>query len=529
MGAFFSSAFANWGWLLLAVVALGTIIARWRGAQIVQWLEKRAGSYAEKHMPPSNESAFERRIARRVRWLRVKDWWTHEVKFFAVVRGSIRPIMLLLVGLGLPLIAYWNREWMFPELTAIKVAENGAGLTVSQEVDWRAIVQPALVVIGIPSAFVLWLFRDINAQKDLESKRKDVNLKEFQEIQLRAAGAMDEKLPASARESLQIAATHQLAGFLRGEYGTSFRRPAWELLRARLLASSQAMGYQSIPAQIGEWRKADPATRCSASELSDNIRRAVASIKKDSIGKAQRDALRDEWRTIFCGKLPLSGTVFDGINAPANALIASRDLERCSFIGADLNNVHLEGAKLMSAHLEGASLEGAHLERADLRFAYLEGARLKEAHLEGADLTIVRLQGADLMDARLEGAKLEYAHLEGAILMDAHLEGANLRYAYLQGADLMNAHLQGADLRGARLEGVDMGFVRLNNKTRLTGAIFDDATQFDGRWDTLSDKQKGKVREPWIASGMKHIDQLSQERKDQEEQTRKEAAAKSPA
>ena len=112
--------------MLLAVLALGAITARWRGKQIVGWLEERAGAYAEEHMPPSNASVFRRRIARRVRWLRIKDWWAHEVKLFAVVRGSIRPIMLLLIGLGLPLIAYWNRDWMFPELAAIKVAESGA-------------------------------------------------------------------------------------------------------------------------------------------------------------------------------------------------------------------------------------------------------------------------------------------------------------------------------------------------------------------------------------------------------------------
>jgi uncharacterized protein YjbI with pentapeptide repeats len=470
MGAFFSFVLANWGWLL--VLALGAITARWRGAQIIEWLEKRAGAYAEKHMPPSNESVFKRRIVRRIRWLRIKEWWTNEVKLFAVVRASIRPIMLLLIGLGLPLAAYWNREWLFPDLAAIALTGNGAGLTVSKEVDWRAIVQPALVVIGIPSAYVLWMFRDANAQATLENQRKDVNLKEFQEIQLRAAGAIDEKLPASARESLQIAATHQLAGFLGGGFGKSFPRPAWELLRARLLASSQTSGYQSIPEQVEAWRAAGRDQRISARELADNIRLAVASVKMDSIGQAQRDAVRDEWRTIFGRKLPLTDTVFDGIKSPENALLATCTLVRSSFIGA-----HLRGA-----HLEGADLRGAHLEGAYLRFVHLEGADLRDAHLYGTYLGDAHIEGADLRDAHLEGAYLGDAHLEGADLRDAHLEGA-----YLWGA-------------------------RIDDKSRLTNAVFDEATQFADHWSQLSDEEKTEARKPGTSRGMKHVDQLAQER-----------------
>ncbi len=490
-----------WGFLSGFLALLALYIARRRSA-IVGWLEEKAGKYAEKHMPPSDKVAFKKRINRRVQWLRLKDWWEH-FRFWPHLRQLLRPAMLLFVGLGLPLLIYWNLDWFFPELKDfLPGGTDGAGeekLSLQNQIDWRAIAQPALVLIGIPAAFILWAFRDINASKDLENKRKDVNLKEFQEIQMRAAGAMDEKFPESARESLQVAATHQLAGFLKGEYGASFRRPAWELLRARLLASSQRMGYQSIPAQVDDWRTADPDNRLSPKELGEKIRIAARSIKMDSTGKAQRDVVRDEWRTVFGGRLPLQGTVFDGINLPFHALLAWHDFTRCSFIGADLWRVHLEGADLTYAHLEGANLMFAHLEGADLRYTHLEGASLGQANLKGASL----------WDAYLEGSNLTFARLEGASLWDAYLEGASLRYAHLEGANLWDAHLEGANLQDAHLEGADLWDVHLDNDTKLENAVFDDETKFAPNWDTLDDEQKSEARAPWIERGMVHIDSLN--------------------
>jgi hypothetical protein len=469
--------FAQWPWLVPVLLLAGTITIRRRGAAFVQWLEEKAQAHAVAHMPPSNTARFRRRIARRVAWLRFKDWWSRP-KLGMVREHWRRPTLILLTGaavIGMVLFA-------FPVQTDGFFAQLKGLFAEDKKMDWRAASQLLIVLLGLPIGFMLWLFRDIHVNAVLENQRKDVNLKEFQEIQLRAAGAMDEKLPKGARESLQIAATHQLAGFLRGGFGKSFQRPAWELLRAQLLASAQMSGYQSIPEQIEAWHKADPDERVTAAPLGRSVRDAIRSIKMDSIGKAQRAAVRDEWRTIFGGKLPLSDTVFDGINAPEKALLASCALERCSFIGANLPRAHLEGANLRFAHLEGANLQFAHLEGADLQFA----------HLEGADLT--------------------RAHLEGAILGEAHLEGANLGGAHLEGAILWDAHL--------------------DDNTRLFDAAFNDATQFAMNWDQLSPEQKAKARAPWIARGMKHVDQLAKERKERkerEDQARLAAAAKPAA
>lgn len=475
-----------------------------RSASIIRWLEKKAAAHAVAHMPPSNQTRFARRINRRVTWLRLKDWWS-QPKFDMVREHWPRPTLILLTAVVvLSLILR-----MFPGESEGFLKQIQKLFSERDDMDWRAATQMLLVLLGLPIGFMLWLFRDIHVNAVLENQRKDVNLKEFQEIQLRAAGAIDEKFPEGARESLQIAATHQLAGFLGGEYGKSFQRPAWELLRARLLASSQAMEYQEIPALITAWHEVDPALR---KPLRAEITGALGAITKDSICKAQHDAVRDKRRTIFGGALPLSDTVFDGIELPVHTLLASSALQRCSFIGAKLEDAHLEGANLLDAHLEGINLLYAHLEGANLCRAHLEGAYLGGAHLEGAHLVGAHLEGAILGCAHLQGAIMPVAHLQGAILSGVHLEGAILTVAHLEGADLGGAHLEGTDLRGAHLEGASLVDVQLDDNTLLTDAAFDDATQFAHGWAILSDEEKAKARGPWIGRGMKHTDQIAEKR-----------------
>ena len=194
----------------------------------------------QEFLGPRNKWRFRRRIALRVRWLYFKRWWRETVSLTGLLMLLLRPVMLLLVGIGVPLLIVSLTGLSFEPRDVVNALKSPNSL------DWREAMQAILLFIGLPSAFVLWAFRDANASAALENQRKDINLKEFQEIQLRAAGALDEKLPALARQTLQIAAIHQLRPFLRGEYGKSFRRPAWELLKARLATSAEETGTLAI-------------------------------------------------------------------------------------------------------------------------------------------------------------------------------------------------------------------------------------------------------------------------------------------
>jgi hypothetical protein len=313
---------------------------------------------------PRHKWRFKMRIALRVQWLFFKRWWNENVSLRGLLSGMRRPTVLLLIGLGLPLLMLW----LLPFDALVKpVAKDGA-VQLTDQLAWKELIQPILLFIGLPSAFILWAFRDYNASAALENQRKDINLKEFQEIQLRAAGALDEKLPAKARETLQVAAIHQLRPFLRGEYGSSFRRPAWELLKALLATSAEKSGYTSIrdyvaagipPVVEGQsagqqgWRNADV------------IRSIIWSVLPDVVALAGQTLVNEEAQRLFRPDLPLEHGRFDGV-ALSGALLARQKLKAASFVGADLSFAHLETANFHDAHLQGA----------DLRFAHLEGTIL---------------------------------------------------------------------------------------------------------------------------------------------------------
>lgn len=138
-----------------------------------------------------------------------------------------------------------------------------------------------IVLISVPVALVVWHFRDENNRQQIENQRKDINLKEFQKLSEWVSGAhlpeiktvskttnkcnlkndaeivRQSTLPIeytteeteeyskqpktadfdtfSKRDgavALQISAIYNLLPFFRGDYGESFRLPAFNLLKS---------------------------------------------------------------------------------------------------------------------------------------------------------------------------------------------------------------------------------------------------------------------------------------------------------
>lgn len=149
---------------------------------------------------------------------------------------------------------------------------------------WNLII----LIVSSPVAFVIWHFRDKNNRQQIENQRKDINLKEFQKLSEWVSGAHlpeiktvnkttnkrnlksnDElarlltqpieytteeteeysKQPKTAdfdtfskrdgAVALQISAIYNLLPFFRGDYGESFRRPAFNLLKSAWQAMQQ--------------------------------------------------------------------------------------------------------------------------------------------------------------------------------------------------------------------------------------------------------------------------------------------------
>ncbi len=138
-----------------------------------------------------------------------------------------------------------------------------------------------ILIVSSPVAFVIWQLRDENIRQEIENQRKDINLKEFQKLSEWVSGAhlpeikiVDKKIEKSSTTdnesdispniettektkeyskeyeqkpdtdhfdtfgkrdgavALQISAIYNLLPFFRGDYGESFRLPAFNLLKS---------------------------------------------------------------------------------------------------------------------------------------------------------------------------------------------------------------------------------------------------------------------------------------------------------
>lgn len=413
---------------------------------------------------------------------------------------------------------------------------------------WSARVYALALVLGLPVAFFLWHWRDRNVRDQIENSRKDITLKEFQEVQARAAGLFDEKMPESARQQLQIAALHQLRGFLRGEYGDSFRRPAFELLLAGHAEAMERIGMREVRRQISEGESKPDWRQCQ--RIGQAMRDKLDPVMRERIG-----IIRDEAKAIFDSGFPLNGRRFDLCTFNSYRGHIKWNLSGASFAFADFSSMNLEGAVIVDAELQGVNLAGSNLEKtnmmhsilcgaflsqtnfqgANLAFAKMQGASLthscldfadiSEANLENADLSSAHLNKANFFDAQMVGAKLYRAHLEGSNLSDANLEGANGRRAHLKGANLTGVNLQNANFRGANLQETDLSMARLESanltSTELQGAhlwgatrdgarfydaIFDDATIVLCPGDEYSVKANQSAHDELRVLGARHVD-----------------------
>ncbi|UBU75186.1 pentapeptide repeat-containing protein [Pasteurella multocida] len=411
----------------------------------------------------------------------------------------------------------------------IEVLKNKIG-------DSRGLWTLITAIITAPIAFIIWVFRDINAKQQIENQRKDINLKEFQKIAEWVSGlhliedevtekivnqTEQEKTRKYTQQSehlsistfskkdgavgLQIAAIYNLLPFYRGEHGESFKKPALNLLLSAWLALQQK--------EVKNLENFDVLTN----RLDfDNTVKKIQENGRSPIGIAITHVLLADggehlvqYPEVF-PNLCLAGMDFHLPGLDKNVLslfinIKSKDCSGINLMAANLNNVRLEGASLENASLGGASLNGASLykaslngaslykaslEGARLNWASLEGARLERASLEGASLNWASLEGARLNWASLEGASLEGARLNWASLEGASLEGARLNWASLEGASLERASLEGASLEGASLERVSLERASLEGAS-LEGAIFTYNT--DSNINCADLKSKGGV------------------------------------
>jgi len=384
-----------------------------------------------------------------------------------------------------------------------------------------------IVVVSAPVAFAIWHFRDENNRQQIENQRKDINLKEFQKLSEWVSGAhlpeiktidkttqkeglkdkgetdgefqLIERTTEKTEEygtkpyiggfdtfgkregavALQISAVYNLLPFFRGDYGESFRRPAFNLLKS----AWQAMQQDSLK----KWKTENLSDR-EAQAIIEELRRkaespmgvALTHVLLSLDQKNMQLNLRD-----FPEMLPnicLAGMNFN---------LSGVDEKARNWSGLNLSEVDFRGAHLKEVHFEGGQLDGANLQRADLSVAKLQGANLHEAKLQRADLSVAKLQGANLYEAKLQGAHLFRADLQGARLILADLQDANLI-----GAKMQNADLRGCALSWEHLKQVNDGGL---TGSKITEEDFKDKiypawkAKTDPEWEALTEVERRAV------------------------------------
>ena len=430
----------------------------------------------------------------------------------------------------------------FPELL-----EKSAGL-------WNFII----LVVSAPVAFAIWHFRDENNRQQIENQRKDINLKEFQKLSewvsgahlpeiktidkttqkegLKDKGEIEGELQFIERTTekteeygkkphaegfntfgkregavaLQISAVYNLLPFFRGDYGESFRRPAFNLLKS----AWQAMQQDSLKKWETE-NLSDDEQQAIIEELrlkaESPMGVALTHVLLSLDQKNMQLNLRD-----FPEMLPnicLAGMNFNlsGVDKKARNW-SGLNLSGVDFRGAYLRKVQFEESQLNRADLQNANLSGAKLQNAKLFFAELQNAKLLFAELQNAKLTEANLQNAKLTEANLQNAKLTKANLQNANLSKANLQNATLWLAELQNANLSGAKLQNATLLFAELQNVDLAGANLQNAdlwranlqhTNLSGAELQNADlrECDLLWRQLEKVNDGGFTGSKITEG----------------------------
>jgi uncharacterized protein YjbI with pentapeptide repeats len=302
---------------------------------------------------------------------------------------------------------------------------------------WSALVYGLVLGLGLPVAFLIWHWRDRNIRdqieeqrKQVENQRKDINLKEFQEVQLRAAGALDGDLPQAVRDQLQIAALHQLRGFLRGEYGEAFKRPAFELLMAGHANAMNEAGTGNILA----WVK----SAYVPSDAFYQVQKALEKVRKnlDQVALERMGLLSTEWEQIRSSGFPLVRRNFDLLNLDDKDL-SNLDMRLSSFIGTQLGTANLVKSQLFQSVFIGANLTGSDCTESDFVFARMDGASISHARFFKANLSRAKMFGVEANGADFIDAELVDAQLRGARLNGVHLDAD--QPAYVNSGFLENA------------------------------------------------------------------------------------------
>ena len=320
-----------------------------------------------------------------------------------------------------------------------------------------------ILIVSSPVAFVIWHFRDENSRQQIENQRKDINLKEFQKLSEWVSGAhlpeinieksitkssstTDNESAASPKKqitkqtaerskeygqkpdnahwgtfskrdgaiALQISAIYNLLPFFRGDYGESFRRPAFNLLKSAWQSMQQESlnELNELDIEIVSLERQRERLERQREKLERQELQELQELQRE-IHQQQREIRKQQSEII--GKLKQNAQSPMGVALTHVLLSLSRESTRLNLqdFPEMLPNICLAGInfdfseiKEKARDLSQLNLNGADLRAADLFFVNLHGTNLSKANLSNADLSNADLSNADLSNADLLDANL---------------------------------------------------------------------------------------------------------------------------
>ena len=393
---------------------------------------------------------------------RLKKWQEQNKKSFAEWWDKKSNSAKVLCAAALSVIIF--------SLIYFPVIKNIGGSAVGS---WNFII----LIVSSPVAFVIWQFRDENSRQQIENQRKDINLKEFQKLSEWVSGAhlpeinieksitkssstTDNESAASPKKqiteqkaerskeygqkpdnahwgtfskrdgavALQISAIYNLLPFFRGDYGESFRLPAFNLLKS----AWQSMQQESLN-ELNELdveivsleRQRERLERQELQELQREIRKLQSEIRKQQIETRQQQIKIRKQQSEIIGKLKQNAQSPMGVALTHVLLSLNRESTRLNLqdFPEMLPNICLAGInfdfseiKEKARDLSQLNLNGADLRAADLFFVNLHGTDLSNADLFSTDLRRSVFRWMKLQESRsLLNAKISINNFSSAI------------------------------------------------------------------------------------------------------------------
>jgi uncharacterized protein YjbI with pentapeptide repeats len=356
----------------------------------------------------------------RARWDKLMGWRPQLDRPYKLLAVFVTTIVTVAVieRLANAEDMHWIRDW-------VKSSKIYGSLFFPEQVsiEWKDRLQGLVLLLGLPVAYCLWHWRDKNVRDQIENERKDINLKEFQEVQLRAAGALDVNVPREARLQLQIAALQQLRGFMRGEYGEAFRRPAFELIMSGHALAMDKVGVKScVDASLQSAKKG-----CEIAEVQKTVEHVRQHL--DPVTKMRIWIIMDEWETIRESGFPLDHRNFDLVDLQEKDL-SQLTLYHSTFNGARLGCAYIEDSKFWNVEAHGANFGGCSFKNAFATSSNFRGSNFalsefENCHLERSNFADCILENATFIGAQIEDARFYRCTLDGMRLEENDANSVN--------------------------------------------------------------------------------------------------------